>query len=93
MHTHADNFAILNTCEVNADNNSVIYFQELYKLILNSTNKNKVYYYFLYNIYLDLVRIQDLREKGYAVCEKQEKRLKRSLTRDFNINKDILEIP
>ena len=72
MHTHADNFSILNTCEVNADNNSVVYFQELYKLILNSTNRDAVYYYFLYNIYLDLVKIQDSREKCYALCKKQE---------------------
>lgn len=93
LHTHADNFSILNTCEVNADNNSVVYFQELYKLILNSTDRNNFYYYFLYDIYLDLNRIQDCRESCYKLCKKQEKGIQRSLIKQFKINPSVLEIP
>lgn len=93
LHTHADNFSILNSCEMNADNNSVVYFQELYKFILNSTNREKPYYYFIYDIYLDLIRIQDNREFCYDLCEKQEKAIQKSLIEDFKIAPSVLEIP
>jgi hypothetical protein len=65
----------------------------LYKLILNSTDRNNFYYYFLYDIYLDLVRIQDCREFCYDLCEKQEVAIQRSLTEDYGIKKSVLEIP
>ena len=93
LHTHADNFSILNTCETNADNNAVVYYQELYKLILNSTDRNNFYYYFLYDIYLELNRIQDCREMCYELCEKQEKSIQNSLINDYCIDSSVLEIP
>ena len=92
LHSHADTFAITNSCEVNADNNAVVYFSELFKLIKNLTNREANYYYFLYDIYIDLGRIQQYREFSYEKSLEQDEATKKSLVRDFGIAEDALQI-
>ena len=93
LHAHADNFNITNTCEINADNNSVVYFNELFKIIRDTTSREKHYYYFLYNICIDLEYIQQSRENLYKMCLKQDYALKKALIKKFNIDKEALLIP
>jgi len=92
LHSHADAFAITNSCEINADNNAVVYFNELFKLIKTLTNRESNYYYFIYDICIDLERIQQYREFSYEQSIHQDEATKKSLVRDFGIAEDALEI-
>lgn len=93
LHAHADNFALINSIETMADNNSVVYYTEFLKLLQQKTNIEKSYYYFLYDIYIFIELIQKNREKNYKIAAKRERVIKKSLERDFNIDEHILEIP
>lgn len=93
MHIHADNYCLLNSTEVGADEKTVTYFKCLYDDIVNLTEEDNCYYYFLYNMFIDLELIQQCRKGYYKIREKREKIIKKSLIRDFKIDKNVLEIP
>lgn len=93
MHTHADNYGLLNSTEIGADLKTVTYFRDLYDDIVNSTDEDNCYYYFLYDMYIDLDLMQQCRNGYYKVRKKQEKAIKKSLIRDFKIDNKVLEIP
>jgi len=93
MHSHADNYGLLNSSEIGADLRTVEYFKALYEDIVNATEEDDCYFYFLYNMYLDLELIQVCRNGYYKIHKKQEETIKKSLMRDFKLDKNILEIP
>jgi len=93
MHTHADNFGLLNSTEVGADLRTIQYFKALYDDIVNFTDEDNCYYSFLYDMYIDLELIQKCRNGYYQIRKKRNNAIKKSLVRDFNMSEKILEIP
>ena len=88
---HSDNYNILNSTEILADQNSCYYFDHLASTLLEQTEDDD-YFTFISYIVSGVILAQDCREADYGLWEEHDNLIKRCLIEKFGIAPDVLNI-
>ena len=88
---HSDNYNILNSTEILADQNSCYYFDHLASALLEQTEDDD-YFTFISYIVRGVILAQDCREIDYGLWEDHDNLIKRCLIKKFGISADVLNI-
>lgn len=90
---HNENYLMTTACEMLADKNSIVHFNNFVALTCEYYTLSKSYYIFLNTILNTLQDIYKDRKFFYHIYNQNEKNVKKSLIENFNFEEDDLIIP